>query len=175
MLTADVLEGDIFASIQDAFGRFPAAVDAYARREVRPFVSQMVDKHLRVEPPVRDWPADYPEGKLEWTSEKQRRYVHAVILEHDEDGNVIPYERTHDFVHGWHVRADYTNGLTAIRIFHEDDVMQFITGLRQQRFHRITGWPYAPDVMQVIELETAEFVNQGLPSVLDQAMSGKVS
>lgn len=137
-------------------------VEQYARREVRPFVSQRVDKTLRREPRQRTWPNDYP---LEWESRRQQRYVMAKLR---REGN-LPYRRTHQFIHGWHVVATYTNGLSSIAIFHDSDIEQYVTGRRQQRFHTITGWSSAPDVIQVIVLDVEDFVRAGLPRVVREA------
>ena len=140
-------------------------IETYARREVRPFVSQQVDKTLRQEPRVRQYPNDYP---LEWASEKQRKYVMAKLRRE----NNLPYRRTHDFVHAWHVTADYTRGLSSIVIYNDaetDDgqpLEQYVTGRRQQPYHHITGWPSSGSVIQVIVLETEDFVRAGLPRVV---------
>ncbi len=149
-------------TLQQVHEIIPDAIDDYARRDLRPFVSQRVDATLRVEPPVRAFPEDYP---LEWTSEKQRRYVMAKLRREDN----LPYQRTHEYVRGWHVWGDYTRGLTAIDVFHDGEVSEFVGGRQQQLMHRITGWANAPDVLQVLSIDLNERIEVGLPVVLDQA------
>lgn len=164
--TAVALDIEWLNTLQQVHAIIPDHIEAYAKRDLRPSVSQRVDTTLRVEPPVRSWPDDYP---IEWTSEKQRRYVMAFVLERDANGNIIPYERTHEYVHGWHVQGNYAHGLTAIEVFHDSDVADFIGGRRQQRFHRITGWANAPDTLQVLSIDLNDRIEVGLPLVIDEA------
>ncbi len=156
------LDTEWLNTLQQVHEIVPEHIERYARRELRPFVSQRVDQTLRREPPVRSYPEDYP---LEWTSEKQQRAYFVT----DGFGAGIPYRRTHEYVQGWHVRGDYTHGLTAIEVYHDDEVVDFVAGRRQQRFHRITGWPNANDTLQVISVELNDRIEAGLPVVLDQA------
>lgn len=164
MFRAEVVSDgdDWLRNLQQVHAVVGDKIKQYARREVRPFVSQQVDKTLRREPPERQYPADYP---LEWTSDRQRKYVMAKLR---REGN-LPYRRSHEFVRQWHVRGDYTNGLTSIVVYHDSDIEQYVTGRRRQEFHRITGWPSSGDVLQVIALEVEQFVRAGLPRVVREA------
>lgn len=139
-------------------------VEDYARREVRPFVSQQIDQTLRREPPQRRYPNDYP---LEWASAKQRKYVMAKLR---AEGN-IPYRRTHKQIRSWHVRADYKNGLSSIVVYSDSDVEEFVTGKRRQRYHRITGWRSSADVLQVIVIEVEQFVQAGLSRIVREVFN----
>jgi hypothetical protein len=158
---------DILDEVREAVKVMPERMDRAIRRDIRPFVSQEVDKTLRQEPPVRRWPGDYP---IEWTSERQRRAYFAT----DGFGAGIPYQRTHEFMHGWHVRADYSpSGFGEIAITHDSDKEVFITGRRQQRFHAITGWPSSGDVLQVISLEANDRLEMVWWQVINDVLEGR--
>jgi len=139
--------------IQTFARQFPDEVKAIAKTDIVPFVRHAVDKSLRIEPPVRRYPGDYP---LEWTSAKQAYYVKNFVLKHDADGHIIPYTRTHALVKAWHVIANYSQGLTNVRVFNDSPAAQYVYGRRQQRFHRITGWPNAADELQRLSLDVDE-------------------
>ncbi|MFA5608406.1 MAG: hypothetical protein WDA07_14755 [Leucobacter sp.] len=160
--------------IQEAAAVFPDEVDRWIKRDLAPFVQNYVDTTLRVAPPRRMWPGDYPEGKLEWTSERQRRYVHAVILDHDADGNVIPYQRTDTLIHDWHVITDYQQGFSGIQVYNLNDAAQYVYGDEQaehkQRFHTITGWPTALEHLQAVSILLGDRIEDGWPLVLDELL-----
>jgi hypothetical protein len=148
--------------IHQAVDFIPQAIDAYARRELRPFASQWVDRTLRREP----GPPRYP---LQWESERQRRFVMAKLRRE----NNLPYQRTHAYVAGWHVIGDYTGGLTSITVEHLWAAAQYVGGRRQQRFHRHTGWPNAADELQLLSLAMDERIEAGLPVLIDQVLEGR--
>lgn len=157
----------LLEALRDAHQTVPEAVDRFAKRELRPFASQFVDRTLRREP----GPVKYP---IQWTSPKQRRYYFAVLAVYDPITHaIVPYQRTGRYIRGWHVRGDYANGLTSIRVYNEESRAQFIGGRRQQRFHRNTGWPNAADVLQALSLDLNERIEVGLPLVIDQALGGQ--
>lgn len=167
MFTADVaISTDWLDELQEAAKSIPDAVGSYARRELRPFVSQWVDRTLRREP----GPVKYP---LAWESDQQKGYYFAVIAQYDAQGNVIPYQRTHQYVSSWHVQADYTNGLSSITVENLASYAQYVGGRRQQRFHRNTGWPNAADELQLISVELDERIEAGLPILIDQVLEGR--
>jgi len=167
MYRADVaIDTEHLNTLQQVAEIVPEAIDRYARRELRPFASQFVDKRLRQEPPRRNYPTDYP---LEWTSDRQRRAYFAT----DGFGAGIPYRRTHELVSRWQVRANYQNGLSSISIWNPSPVARYVVGKDQQRFHRRTGWPYAPDELQVLSIELNERIAAGLLSVVRQALEGR--
>lgn len=145
-------------NLQQVHEIVPDAVEKYTHREVRPFVSQRIDKTLRRDPgPVR-----YP---IQWTSDKQRRYVMAKLR---KEGN-LPYKRTWRYVKGWRVRANYKHGLTSIAVYHEDEVADFIGGRRQQQYHHNTGWANAADTLQDLAFDVEDFVQAGLARVVREA------
>lgn len=148
--------------LQEAAEFIPEAVDRFARKDLRPFASQMVDRTLRREP----GPVAYP---IEWETEKQRRAFFAT----DGFGHGIPYSRSHDYVNAWHVTADYEGGLTAINVRNDLDESDFIGGRRQQKMHRNTGWPNAIEVLQLLSLALDERIEVGLPIVIDQVLDGR--
>ncbi len=149
--------------LQEAFEFIPEAIDRFARKDLRPFASQWVDRTLRQEP----GPVVHP---IEWESDKQLRwYWWQVGL-----GNIeVPYVRTHEYVNAWHVTADYENGLTAINVRNDSDHGEFVGGRRQQKMHRNTGWPSAPEELQLLSLALDERIEVGLPIVIDQILEGR--
>ena len=157
MFTAQVvLELDWLDTIRAAAEVLPEVVARYVRRDIRPFVSQWVDKTLRREP----GPVVYP---FVWASERQRRAFFAT----DGFGHGIPYQRSHAYVHSWHVRADYTDTFSGIAVYSDSPSADFVGGRQQQPGHVQTGWPNAVEVIQVISIETNDRLEDGLPSVLD--------
>jgi hypothetical protein len=160
---------DILLTVREAAEALPTCVDRMVRRDIRPFVSQEWDKTMRQEPPRRQWPDEYP---LEWQSERQRRAYFAT----NGFGKGIPYRRTHQFVRGWHVLADYSpSGLGEIAITHDSHIEQFVTGRRQQRFHAITGWPSSASALQRISLEANERLIAGWAWLIDDALKGRLT
>jgi hypothetical protein len=162
-------------TLQQVMALLPVEIDRYARRELRPFVSQRVDQTLRREPPTPFEQAGGPLPYIRWTSRRQYRRVMAKLR---AEGN-IPYQRSHEYATGWHVTGDYTNGLTSITVWHDpypgddgEDVVQFVGGDRQQGFHQDTGWPNANEVLQVLSIDLSERIEAGLPVVVEQALGG---
>jgi len=153
------LDTDVIDTIQAVAQRQPEIVAAYVRRELRPFVSQQVDKRLRVEP----GPVARP---IQWTSEKQRKAFFAT----DGFGHGMPYKRQHKLVKAWEVRGDYTNTFSGITITNTAPAAQYVMGKRQQEFHKNTGWPYAPSVLQAISLLTNDFAADGITDVMRQEL-----
>lgn len=163
MLTIDAaISTEFLDELQEANRFIPVAVDRFARKDLRPFASQWVDRTLRREP----GPVVYP---IEWESLKQMRWFWWQV----SIGNIeVPYVRTHLYIHGWHVVADYTGGLTSIMVFHDWDKAEFVGGRRQQRFHANTGWASASEELQLLSLALDERIEVGLPIVIDQVLEG---
>mgnify|MGYP001333963878 CR=1 FL=1 len=170
MLRAEAVQDDTLAAIQTALGQFPDEVQEYARKKVRPFVSHLVDKLLRIDP----GPVVYADnGKLRWKSERQRRYVLGYVLDRDSQGNVIPYRRTGAARRGWQVRGDYAEGFAGISVANTRQAAQYIYGSAtevrpQQPFHEDTGWPALVQMLQAIRLDAEAFVEDGLSSLLPE-------
>ena len=88
-------------------------------------------------------PVAYP---IQWTSERQRRAYFAT----DGFGHGIPYRRTFGLQNDWDVRLEENT----IIIKNQNPAATYVIGERQQRFHRNTGWPYAPTVLRAIVKDT---------------------
>jgi hypothetical protein len=157
MFTADVaFDLAWLDAIRAAAEVMPEWMARYVRRDLRPFVSQFVDRTLRREP----GPVVYP---FLWASELQRRAFFAT----DGFGHGIPYRRKRRYIHGWHVIGDYTDTFSGITVSNDWPAAEFVGGRRQQRGHRQTGWPNAIEVIQVISLDVNDRIEVGLPLVLD--------
>jgi hypothetical protein len=79
----------------------------------------------------------------------------------DAQGHIIPYQRTHQLVKGWHVRGDYGKGFGGISVYNEAPAAAFVQGYWQQGFHKDTGWASAPTELQRISLEANDMLVQG--------------
>lgn len=109
--------------------------------DVQPLVNwfqQEVDERLVPYPPERN-----PDEEVEWESEPQRKYVLGYVLERDQKGNIIPYQRTFGLQRRWHVEVLNDT----IAIYNDSDIAIYVFGDRQQKFHKNTGWPYAPEIV----------------------------
>lgn len=73
---------------------------------------------------------------IEWASEKQRRAFFAT----NGFGAGIPYSRSGD-IHG----ISFGVAGNEIRIAYEQRGSNYVIGLKQQPFHKNTGWQYAPN------------------------------
>ena len=169
MIKANVTQDtDTLAQITEAAETLPEAIYQWTHREVRPFVSQLVQRKFRQEPGAVHYP-------IEWTSDKQRMAFFAT----NGFGGGIPYRRSGELVKQWHVRADYRNGLTSIDVYNDAPAATYVygdeQGLHQQQFHRNTGWPRFVDEIQAITLETEAWIEDGLGSVWAQAVAGKAA
>ena len=105
-------------------------------------MEQEVDRRLAITP----GPVKLP---IQWTSEKQRRYYFAVVAKRDEQGNIIPYQRTGGFNRSWFVRFNLQNfsigiGNTSMTKgstnWPSQPLFDFLMGEQQQGFHKNTGW-----------------------------------
>jgi hypothetical protein len=90
-----------------------------------------------------------PHYPIRWTSDRQRRYVMAKLR---RMGN-IPYQRTGAFVEAWVIdwNLDLYEGLFSVRNTARTDkgqpLEQYVTGDRQQGFHKDTGWYQSQDIL----------------------------
>lgn len=137
-----------------------SAADAYQ-------ATQPLYDNLITPPRERSWPGDYP---LEWTSLAQKRAVKAKLR---REGN-YPYVRRHEIRQSWFYayrreayKATYDLGNTnpsAIYLYGSMD--KDTPGLRQQRFHALTGWPKAvntaDELEQVLPLEIVRGLEERL-------------
>jgi hypothetical protein len=145
--------------IQEALEKYPEKADRVLRTKVRPYASKRVDSTLRKAPPPRPWSIEKPPP---WTSNKQRgAYWHTKGF-----GKGIPTSRTNRHIRSWSVRADYKKKFGKLVIKSDDPVGQYKTGVNQQRFHRLAGWPHAPTVLEDIMIESEFVFVEGLLDIL---------
>jgi hypothetical protein len=138
------VDTDILDAISEQAQRTPGLMATAFQRQAQRLRSVALSR-LHVEPgkPV------YP---IQWTSEKQRRFVMAKLR---RDGN-LPYQRTGALVNAWQVdynTADYEGFL---RVFNPSDVEQYVTGIRQQKFHSNTGWYRSQDILTELMVEAED-------------------
>jgi len=169
MYSAEVLiDLDKLIQIQDAAEQFPAIIDRYVRKDLVPFIRHWVDTRLRVEP----GPVVYP---IKWTSERQRRYYFGVIAVYNVNTHeVMPYKRTHQLIHDWHVYGDYKKGFRSVRVVNDNPVAQYVfgdeKGKHQQKFHRNTGWARGVEQLQALALATDDRIDDGWGSSMEEMM-----
>lgn len=116
-------------------------------------------RELKAYPNRRKWPADYPSGELEWTSEAQRRFVMMKLRKEDN----FPFERNNALKRGWNTKTKISAGKLSIRINNRRPESKYVVGLvglgksassvrrymrPMQRFHGITGWQPAYKTVQ---------------------------
>lgn len=83
---------------------------------------------------------------IAWTSDRQRRYVMAA-----KRAGLIstPYVRTHAVSQGWQITVIYAPGeMSRIELTNAAEAAPFVVGLRQQQWHKNTGWLYAPSLAE---------------------------
>jgi hypothetical protein len=127
----------------DQLQRAPEVVNRLVNDAVNETRDQVLAE-FRVEP----GPVVYSRnGKLDWESDRQRRAYFAS----NGFGRGIPYQRRtapNRLVDRWRVIVVYeANAITSIIVDNPSPIEQFVTGLRQQRFHAITGWYRTEEVM----------------------------
>lgn len=92
---------------------------------------------------------------IEWTSDKQRRFVMAKLRREDN----LPYKRTGRANASWRVELKQEGNTSRIVVQNTWDASQFVYGTLnmksrnaalavQQKFHRNTGWPLAVDIVK---------------------------
>lgn len=80
-------------------------------------------------------PVAYP---IEWTSEKQRRFVFGFVLKRDAQGNIIPYERKGTMFD--EAKVEFDASLLTLRITDPNPIRRYVVDTDQQKFHKNTGW-----------------------------------
>lgn len=140
------LKLDVNAALVNDLEYFYDSFESIAREEFdgiwRGIEPVMLDE-LRTTPRRRVYPQDYPGGRLEWTSEKQRRWYWANVGR--------PYVRTGNLAKGWRSSTQFAGGRITVIVENPAPAAAFVYGslaqtnpLRfQQRFHVITGWQAA--------------------------------
>jgi hypothetical protein len=89
----------------------------------------------RIFPIVRVEPGR-PVYPLVWASAKQRRYV---MMKLRRDNN-LPYQRTHRHINAYDLKVDTTDTNGVFTLTNSNPAFDFISGSRQQLFHKRTGW-----------------------------------
>lgn len=142
---------------------FPETFNKFVRKDLVPFAQNEVTKRLRREPGAVVYP-------IQWTSEKQRLAFFAT----DGFGHGIPYQRTGQIEHDWHVIGDYRAGFAGLTVFNENPAALYIYGdeygRHQQQFHVNTGWPTFRDQLVEISLAANDRAAAALPFVWGEAV-----
>jgi len=153
--------------IQEALQSFEDYTNAFmsktARDVGRNAKSDLATALLYSTPPKRSFPDEYP---IQWTSDKQRKAYFAS----DGFGAGIPYRRTGKLAQSWEIDIGSENGLI-ITIQNSSRSAKFVYGTfakqrskaiaKQQRFHRITGWEPATDIVTpILEKARKEFLDR---------------
>ena len=80
---------------------------------------------------------------IQWTSDRQRRYVMAMLREQDN----LSYKRTGETVNSIHFKYGQGGGSDYVAAETESPYAPFVVGQYQQKFHRNTGWKTIPEWM----------------------------
>lgn len=123
---------DITAAYIERLDALPALTQGFARRLTIRVRSQML-KRLRTEPGRPDYP-------IQWTSEKQRRFVMAKLTRE----NNLPYQRTHATSQAWGVSVTFGRDGGVITLENALPHSIYVYGPRQQRF--LSKWPEADTI-----------------------------
>lgn len=155
------LKWDVNARLVDELRGYYDSFESVAREEFRGIwrqIEPVLLDELGDEPRQRVYPNDYPGGRLEWTSEKQRRWYWANV------GH--PYTRTGHLARNWRTSTQFNGGRVTIIVENPAPAAPFVYGslaqanaLRfQQRFHAITGWqPAKPTVDYWLDVAYREY------------------
>lgn len=153
--------------MQTAIGTMPDLINRFVKKDLQPFTQRLVDKYLRKSAGSVHYP-------IEWTSDKQRKAFFAT----DGFGGGIPYKRTNDLVHDWHVVVGVDPEGIAISVYNGSDEAQYVygddTGKHQQWFHQNTGWPRFVNAAQVITLAVSNRFEERAPGVIAAALEGSL-
>lgn len=134
---AEVTEAKLTDAYIDLLGVLPDFTNAIVSRTVNDIGPQILQDLDREPGPVQ--------LPIEWTTERQRRYVMA-----QKGRGRIPKQgsRTHEIALGWKYRVVYTPGqLSSLEVYNAVPGVSFVEGRDQQIFHKNTGWLHAPDVI----------------------------
>ena len=104
--------------------------------------------------------ASYP-GKVkypvQWTSPEQERYVKAFVLKKDIEGNLIPYTRRGTY----YKQMAVTIKDNSLILENRNHIATFVTGQRQQGFHRNTGWKKDDEKFEKLFLDNIDLLRKG--------------
>jgi len=159
-------DSDVMDALQDALDAAPRTTNTIINRSILPDFVQRVKQEVTPYP----GPAKHP---IEWASQRQKNYVLGFVLKRDEQGNIIPYQRSGRFGEAWELNyTELENGgqitiANTAKTKRGDNLAQFIVGARQQPFHRNTGWPKADDKLAIIQRDLTDAVIDAYFSVVD--------
>ncbi len=140
-------EDIVEANIEATNNAFPIMKTLTKRRFAK--VKRKALAALKAEPPL--WPASKPRR---WKSERQRRYVIAMLREEDN----LPYQRTHDLANAWKLDLTATDDGVVMTAENDDPAVNFVQGDWAQPMHLDSGWPQAAEVLT----QAQEELNDGM-------------
>lgn len=138
-------------------------IGKYALSEIK---DELLDD-LTDEPPRRNYPGDYTDGKLEWTSEPQG----VAFWASDGFGAGTPFKRDGSLSDDWEITGASHNRVFNIIVQNSNKGAKFVGGtlaqdVRQaikpmQKFHQITGWEaFSPKVHYWLGVAQSIFTDQ---------------
>ncbi|HEB26679.1 MAG TPA: hypothetical protein ENI05_02730 [Porticoccus sp.] len=107
-------------------------------------------------------PVVYP---IEWTSPEQKGYYFAVVVQRDNNGNIIPYERRGTFFDDVIVELDPLS--LNLKITNPNPVARYVIGDDQQKFHANTGWENPSEQYLVIFIEAQDDIIDTWIEIID--------
>ncbi len=115
---------------------FPEATRLASQDSLSDLVEAM-EAELTTAPPVHG----IPYGEFPWETDRQKRAFFATQGFGNPSG--IPTVRTQVFETAWDVEAVYVSDGVPLQIQVVNPTLyrKYVTGRRQQRFHRLIGWP----------------------------------
>jgi len=160
------LSADVLQNMRQMIATAPATFEHRVQTNVLPDLDLEMRRWLHE-------PGD-PVYPIDWTSEKQRRYVMGVVLKKDERGRIIPYKRTHELIDSWDVVMVWVDGSFTIALESHADAAQYVMGLHQQRFHFNTGWQNIRDIATVLSERADELLLQTWSFMLRDIAQGRI-
>lgn len=140
---------DILTTVDKALTNAPRQIEGINRDVATEFDTEVMPQLRRIPPPHPFQPGLFP-----WTSERQRRAFFAS----NGFGGGIPTKRTGRIADSWGLVTSRRGQTVSFTARNRHPAAQYLYGrinLRdraaaikpQQRFHRITGWPIAHDIL----------------------------
>lgn len=138
MFTTEIIRPspDILDEVKRLARDLPRVFPQALKQELRGVQRQLLEA-LQEEP-------GRPKYPIRWASEKQRRFVMALLRRR----GTLPYKRSGRFVRAWKVELVAEGFDGQLVVSNDSGIEQFITGVRQQPFHKDTGWYKSADVIE---------------------------
>lgn len=155
---------DIFQDLIQAFRDAPSRMGGEFGGRAGP-IRQRVLAALKADP----GPVSYP---FVWKTDKQRNYYFAVVAEYDDDGNIIPYQRTGKSRAGWQWFYNVSDEEIDLTLFNPVSYTKFVFGPAQQPGHKKTGWPNVVPVVLQAEEDLIEAAIDSWFVVNERALEG---